>query len=46
MSSMRRGTLQHPSDTVRYTLPLIITWRWQACAAAIEGQGTSFPLPA
>ena len=41
-----RGTLQQPSDTVRYTLPEIITCRWQACASAIDGQGTSRPLPA
>src|SRR5579859_1861050 len=46
MSSMRRGTLQLPSATVRYTLPEIITCRWHACAGAIDGHGTSRPLPA
>src|SRR5207302_7284284 len=45
MSSMRRGTLQLPSATVRYTLPEIMTCRWHSCAGAIDGHGTSRPLP-
>jgi len=46
ISESRRGTLQEPSATVRYTLPWIITCLWQACASAIEGQGTFAFFPA
>ena len=46
ISVMRSSGSQAAWCTVRYTLSLIITWQWQACAGAIEGQGRSLPAPA
>ena len=42
---MRLAVSQHLSETVRYTLPEIITLRWQACAAAMDGQSAGALLP-
>jgi len=45
MSASRTEHDQHWCDTVRYTFPDTITWRWQAWAGTADGQGTSVPRP-